>query len=303
MGVPRRMSAMRATGAGRRMARARLTMPAAFLAWTALPRRARAATSATTGDGPGNGSGGRPVGGAPFAAPPQTSDLRTAMKPPSPVRLDRALPEVAAVDPEAADLMRRHATTLTWVRLPFYPAHGLLRAVVLLPQRPVGFAFLARRDAVVDEAATRGGRTPSTAAASADVLPLGGPQRLAAANAAAGLRLTAGDAVEYLRFALDAAGAAPTTRPRLVFAADRIPWWPRPSPEDAARIAAARARLSSPVAAPRVEREASGALRVTAEALVATTLKTVAWRIAQDGRVEDVSASTIEPDLPVVVEA
>lgn len=271
------------TAPDRRVPRARLKLPIAALAWAVLPRKATRLSAVPT-----------------LLVASTLPSPATAMTPEIPVEIERALARVGEVDPAIVERLRDAVRVeFTWTPLPFYPSHGLLRGVGWAQPHPVLGLWLATRASVLGAGRSQDARGTAPGA----LLPLGTPERLAAANAAAGLRLDEGTAVEYLRFALGAVGGSPTTRPSLVSSADRLPWWPRPSADDAARIAAARARLAGRVAPPRVRRDASGAIVVAAEALVATALRSIVWRIALDGRIEQSSVDTIEDDLPVVVVA
>lgn len=210
------------------------------------------------------------------AAVPDTLDAR------------EVLPLVARVDAEDADLLRTHPSVFTYDALPFYANAGVLRATALLPTRPVQLRYAYARGAA--EASQR------------TLLPLGTPERVAAANAALGLRLAAGTApatvLAYLRFYLESAGGEPRSMRRIVERAADVRWLPDSDTDPALR--AARERVGARVHPARVEGAGDGGLRVTATTLRGRALEAVTWHVAADGRVREERATVLDADAPVV---
>lgn len=195
----------------------------------------------------------------------------------------QVLPLVAQVDVEDAALLRQHPSVFTYEALPFYGHAGLLRATALLPTRPVEFRYVYHRGA---------------ASAGGQLHPLGTAERVAAANAAEGLRLTADVAVAYLRFYLGSAGNSDWAGRRLVTDAADVPWLPGTTTDP--QLRAARERVSAKIHPARVEGAVDGGVRVTATTVRGRTLEAVTWHVTPDGRVTQERASTLVTDAPVV---
>jgi hypothetical protein len=209
--------------------------------------------------------------------PAETSAAPTAA--PDTLPAAEVLPLVAQVDAENAALLRANPGVFTFEPLPFYAGAGLLRATARLPQRPVQFRYVY----------LRGGENR--------LLPLGTPDRVQAANAAAGLRLGADAAVAYLRFYLENAGGGRNAR-RLVADAGEVRWSPITETDPAARDA--RAQLSERIHPARVEAAGDGGVRVTATTVRGRTLETVTWYVARDGRLQEERATVLAEHAPVV---
>ncbi len=239
-----------------------------------------AASAVAAGCGrPGNHS-------ATTSPPPTASAMSTQPAPAAPETLgaDEVLPLVAQVDAEDAELLGDHPSAFTYAGLPFYARAGLRRATALLPTRPVQFRYVYAR-----------GAPPP---AGRRLLPLGTPERVAAANAAAGLRLTPATAVAYLRFYLEASGGEARTQRTVVERAADVRWLP--GSESDLELRPARERAAARVRAARAEPAADGGVRVSATALRGRALEDVTWHVAPDGRVTVERAAVLDADVPVV---
>ena len=189
------------------------------------------------------------------------------------------LPLLERVDAEHAALLRANPGPVTYTRLPFYAGAGLLRAAAHLGTHPVvarfGYAPAARR-----------------------VLALGTPERVRAANAALGLRLTAPTAVAYLNYYLEAAGG-PRMGRRLVERAGDVPWMPDSGLEADARTA--RDQAGARVHPARVRSRPAGGFTVDAVAVRGAALESVRYDLSAGGHVGEPRVALIADGLPIVV--
>jgi hypothetical protein len=206
--------------------------------------------------------------GAPtaHAAAPDTLDVRAL------------LPVIARADAGHAALLRTRPAVATYARLPFYADAGLLRVAVLGPQ-PIGLRYVY-------------------APGERRAFNTGTPTLVRAANAAAGLRLTPGTAVAYVRFYLEVAGNAGWAGRRLAASADEVPWLATTETDPEAR--AARARLSRQIPAAAVAPAPHGGLRVTAAVVRGRAIEVVPFTVAADGTVIAGPATTVTDAAPVV---
>lgn len=199
-----------------------------------------------------------------------------------PVPPERILARVVAVDPEAAALVGRVPADVTLHPLDFYAGAAHARVVAWLPTGPVAFPFVYH---IADDPASDRAH------------PLGTPERVLAANAAEGFRLSPEQAVAYLRFYLEVTEPAGRAGRRLVAHADEVPWLAKTLTDPGLRVA--RERAAQRVHGARVE-HAGGGLRVTATTLRGRVVRVVTWHVAEDGRVAEERASTVFEGAPVV---
>ena len=206
--------------------------------------------------------------------PPQPADATST---PDTVALSDVLPAIERADVEGAALLRAHPGRVTATRLPFYADASLLRAEAWLPARPVVLRYVQLH---------RGDR----------VLPLGSVEAVLAANVAADLRLTAQNALAYLRYYLESVGGR--TPRRVVERPDDLRLLPEPEPRPGA--ATAREQALARVHPASVQPDLAGGVRVTATTLRGRTIEAVTFVLKPDGRVTEERVTTLVEDAPVV---